>query len=133
MSFDPSRLFTILNNTGLQIKDPPLYQFLKSLITTLSNLNTQTNAISSGGSSVVITNQQILQGLIDGLDGEDGAVIPGPRGLVGDRGLSIQGLDGLDGEDAPIIPGPQGIQGVQGNTGSNGAIGIPGQDGADGE
>lgn len=41
---DISRLLTQLNNTGIQNKDTPLYQFLKSLITTLkSNQDSITN------------------------------------------------------------------------------------------
>lgn len=39
MSFDPSRLYVALLNTGLQTKDNPLYQVIYQLITATSGLS----------------------------------------------------------------------------------------------
>jgi len=72
---------------------------------------------------------------IDGDQGDDGMVIPGPQGPQGVTGnTGAQGVpgvavfvtDGLDGDDGQPIPGPigaTGSQGVQGNTGAQGPAG----------
>lgn len=98
MSFDPSRLQAILLNTGLQISNQPLYQLLRDLINTVAAINTQTtNIISGGGTNVTNILIQMLQGLLEGNDGEDAIIIPGPIGIRGIQG--IPGLNGIDGED----------------------------------
>lgn len=51
MSFNPSRLYSTLLNTGLQTKDNPLYQVLHDLIAAVASVNKQTDTIISGGSS----------------------------------------------------------------------------------
>jgi len=47
MSFDPSRLYQALLNTNLQNRDNPTYQVIRSLISALASLNTQTTSIAS--------------------------------------------------------------------------------------
>jgi len=68
MSFDISRLQTQLNNTGLQNKNTPLYQFLNQLLNNLKNIdNNVTNVINNPTAS--ITNlTQILQSIALGDD-----------------------------------------------------------------
>jgi len=107
MSFDPSRLYSALLNTGLQTKDNPLYQVIYQLITATSKITNELNGVvssrsGSGSSSSVIN--QILFGLTasDGLDGQD-SYIPGPQGSIGPVGSSglpgVSGIDGIDGID----------------------------------
>lgn len=65
---DPARLYQVLNNTGLQNKDTPLYQLLYNLIGQLVKLtSTQATIISGGGSSTTVINNHIQQ-LISGSD-----------------------------------------------------------------
>lgn len=68
--FDISRLQTQLNNTGLQNKDTPLYQFLNQLIGSLRSINTDVSIIASGGggSSSITNLTQILQTIALGDD-----------------------------------------------------------------
>src|ERR1035437_1379231 len=99
MSFDPSRLYVSLLNTGLQQKDNPLYQVIHDLIGAVAVVNKQTNTIISGGGSA-------------GPAGKDG--LPGPPGLS---------LDISDNNDSILIPGLQGFPGIQG------LQGFPGLDG----
>jgi hypothetical protein len=82
MSFDPSRLYTALLNTGLQQKDNALYQVIHDLIGTVSAVNKQTNTIISGGGSV------------------------GPQGLQGLHVIGPPGLDGENGEDSLLNLNP---------------------------
>src|SRR5579859_414045 len=49
---DISRLLVQLNNTGLQNKDTPLYQFLKQLLGTVKNVNDSVTNVSSSSSVV---------------------------------------------------------------------------------
>jgi hypothetical protein len=49
MAVDPARLYQQLLNTGLQNKDNPLYQLLKSLIDSALGVSKQTATIISGG------------------------------------------------------------------------------------
>lgn len=108
MSFDPSRLKSILLGTGLQQKDNRLYQFLNQLIDALSSLNTQTSSINSSSSVTNITN--IIQQLAlseSGEDGMDGIGIIGPQGPKGDPGTGSNGYwsvltDGDFVEENPI-------------------------------
>jgi len=121
MSFQaipPDRLFQVLNNTGLQNKDTPLYQLLFSMIAALQKLNVASGGSGGGGGSSItnITNfiQQILEGSGSGGD-SDGFVIPGPPGANGLNGA--QGPPGFSDDsgggdsDGLMIPGPKGDDG----------------------
>jgi hypothetical protein len=113
---DPSRLYYQLQNTGLQQKDPQLYQLVYNLIGTLLSLDGDVATVISGGGSGTVIQQNIgfppLS--MEDMGFEIPMVIPGPRGndgLNGNRGAS--GDDGLDGESV-IIPGPTGADGANG-------------------
>lgn len=87
-SIPAGRLYQVLNNTGLQNKDNPLYQLLYSLIGQVLNLqNTSSGSSSSsgGGNTVIINNGIPMMGL-DGESGEDG--MPGPPGTNGTNGAT---------------------------------------------
>lgn len=56
MTNDLSRLKSQLLNTGLQVKDNPLFQVIDQLIRTLEGMNKQVNSVVIGGSSAVINN-----------------------------------------------------------------------------
>lgn len=112
----PDRLYQILQNTGLQNKDYPLYQLLFYLIGQVlqqSNSSSGGGGGGGGGSTTVVINT--LLGLVgeDGNDGEDGP--PGISGTIGINGSpGIPGIsyipeDGDDGEDG--MPGPPGAAG----------------------
>lgn len=53
MAFDPTRLFSLLQNTGLAIKDNSLYQVINQIIAALGKLNSGvnnvTNVVQTGG------------------------------------------------------------------------------------
>lgn len=53
MAFDPSRLLVILQNTGLQNKDFPLYQLLSALIQSLQTNTTSINEINSAITNII--------------------------------------------------------------------------------
>lgn len=108
MSVDPARLYSALLNTGLQSKDPPLYQVINQLIGALVAPSTPSGSSNAGGSSTIIENNitDILGGpIFDGIDGLDGIGIPGIQGVpgntgqAGNPGVSILPLDGEPGED----------------------------------
>ncbi len=151
-------LLVLLNQTGLQnrsekhspselkMRDQKLYQFLKRLLDSSEQLNSQVGSISASSNSNVVTNNTtIIQQLLSGGDssGSDdgGIVVPGPQGPQGNTGaagvttilsIPIAGLDGIDGEEGLPIPG------AQGNPGADGSITIisspiQGIDGIDGE
>lgn len=124
--FPQDRLYAQLLNTGLQQKDPALYQVIYFLIGAISGVASSSSGSSGGGSSGGNVNNitQILgsPGLMDSEKGED-SIVPGPAGVRGLNGLSIPGMDGLQGEDAFLIPGPKG------DKGDIGSPGIPGIDG----
>src|SRR5665213_203847 len=119
---DASRLQSILLTSGLQQKDPPLYQVINALISGVSNLQGSSSSGAGGGSSVIINNKTEIKQLNineDGIDGFDG--FPGLQGLAGingiigrDGSIGMPGLDGLDAEES-LIPGPQGIPGLSGD------------------
>lgn len=75
MTNDLSRLKSQLLNTGLQVKDNPLFQVIDQLIRTLEGMNKQVNSVVIGGSSAVINNNGLGQGLTiplftgDGMNG----------------------------------------------------------------
>ena len=49
--FDPARLFTQLQNTGLQNKDTPLFQLINQMIGAMVAINKQQNAEAAAGSA----------------------------------------------------------------------------------
>ena len=102
MSFDPTRLYVLLLNTGLQTKDPPLYQLIHQLIAIISAINNATNTIISGGGggSTNIT-QQIIQSLsgIDIVDSYDEPIVVIP---------SLQNLSSQFSVGDILVGGPSG-------------------------
>lgn len=62
-AIDPTRLYTVLTKTGLQTKDPVLYQLLYNLIGNIVNLRDADAAAGGpgGGGSSTTINQQIVQ------------------------------------------------------------------------
>lgn len=75
---DPTRLYTQLQNTGLQNKDFPLYQLIKTIIDQLVAEQNQINGITTGSTGAT-----------------------GPTGATGAQGPP--GMDGADGEDHYIF------------------------------
>lgn len=67
---DPSRLYTVLIKTGLQTKDPVLYQLLYNLIGNIVNLRAQASSSgsSSGGGDTTINN---IYNIIESLGSEE--------------------------------------------------------------
>jgi hypothetical protein len=86
---NPDRLYQILQNTGLQNKDYPLYQLLFYLIGIINDItnNSSGGGGGGGGSSTTVLINTIL-GLIGdtGQDGDQG--FPGPAGLPGADGAN---------------------------------------------
>ncbi len=147
-AIEPARLYTVLTRTGLQTKDPVLYQLLYNLIGNLVKLRADDTEDAGGGGgtteTTVINNIiQILEG--GGVSGEDGS--PGPPGATGETGqigpvgpagtgsgnTFILGTDVLEAEYYPPIMGNAGASGAAGATGVAGSNGLPGQDGLDGQ
>lgn len=95
MTFDPSRIYTTLQNTQLQQKDNPLYQVIRDLITALVTLNSLIGESGSGSSTAGLTNAQIAARVL--LDSEGGSGIQGSIGSVGPIGIT--GPPGADGEE----------------------------------
>jgi len=134
---DPTRLYALLLNTGLQQKDNALYQVIYQLIGQLLKLTQNANTSSSSSSSIVNQNiiiQQLLDSGSSVLGLDDNISIPGPIGLQGLTGLQGPvGFNGDNGEDGS--PGPPGIRGQDGIAGTSGQSGPPGFgiDGEDGD
>ncbi len=84
IAFDPARLLTQLNKTGLQNEDNTLYQFLKQLIAAVNLININGTSGSGGGGGggggdTIIAN--IIQQISFGDEGGDDSLqIPGPAG-----------------------------------------------------
>ena len=145
MSFDPSRLYTTLQTTGLQNKDNALYQLLYQLIGALAKVTGDvTTVINNGGGSSTVNLTEYKQFLVLGGDGDggggDGLPIPGPKGEdgisnvpgpMGPMGAIIFADKGEDGDIYPPQPGPQGNPGPTGAQGPIGPV-IFGADGSDG-
>ncbi len=126
-TFDANRLYATLRTTGLDSKDPPLYQVIYQLIRAMAG--TQSAVASGSGSSssssnITNINQtlQILGG--DGGDG-DSMSIPGPPGVAGSAGATgpSGGLLAFIYEEPEDIFQYPPIVGSQGNPGSTGAAG----------
>lgn len=88
---NPDRLYQILQNTGLQNKDQPLYQLLFYLIGIINDINNTSSGGGGGGggsSTTVLINTLLGLPGDEGLNGEDG--IPGPAGAAG-----VDGANGM--------------------------------------
>lgn len=92
--FDPTRLIVQLQNTGLAVKDNPLFQLIFQMLRAMATINDEVNGvISGGGSSGGTTNiTQIIQQLsLDSGSGGDSSgsdiSIPGPAGPAGENGM----------------------------------------------
>mgnify|MGYP001562406919 CR=1 FL=1 len=91
--FRQDRLYSALLNTGLQIKDNPLYQVIYQLIGAVNEIaNTLGATGSSGGSGGGTTINNITNifqqlGLDGGADAGDDSLIPGPQGIDGANGM----------------------------------------------
>lgn len=141
IEFDPARLIVQLNNTGLQNRDNPLYQFLYQLIGAVNKINNATissSGSSSGGGGTSIASSIGIPGQ-DGNDGDSGFPVPGPAGINGATGaqgpqgvtlLAEDGADGYDGFNIPN-PGPAGATGAQGPLGVS-ILPMDGENGEDG-
>jgi len=136
MAFDLSRLKSNLLVSGLQQKDPVLYQVINQLIGQIEALGILINNLNLSNNQTlnIIINQ--LAGLgsspsvMDGQEGDIGPQGPqGIQGLIGPQGFVIPGIDGDNGLDGISIPGQQGLQGI---IGLQGPPGIDGEDGRDG-
>lgn len=102
MTFDPTRLYTALLNTGLQSKDNPLYQVIHDLIANLAAVSKQTPVISSSSSGGLSFAQIAARILIDELSAGSGS----GSGLAGATGATgPQGIQGIPGAAGVSIPG----------------------------
>jgi hypothetical protein len=82
--FDPSRLYSTLLNTGLQVKDNALYQVVHDLIAALVTVNKQLNGVISSSSSSVTNINNVIQQLVEVSEfSSDDFQIPGPIGPAG--------------------------------------------------
>ena len=91
MAADPARLYQLLLNTGLQIKDNALHQVIHSMIGSLVDVNKTITIITSGS-------------------GGGGSGTIGPQGIQGIAGLN--GLDSIGDIDEPILITPATIQDI---------------------
>lgn len=134
MDINQDRLLSQLNQSGLQIKDNPLYQVIKQLIAASKQFQNELESISSSSSSTTVITKESsgLPGMI-GMAGKDG--LPGPPGIKG-----VSGSTGATGAKGPTTLGPMGLHGKdglqgfpipgnRGNTGATGPTGITGSKG----
>lgn len=127
------RLKSQLLISGLQQKDPVLFQVINQLIGVQNQILNSLNSLapgSPGGSSTIIINNLGFPGA-DGIDGIDGDSIPGVSGIDGAIGpsgpmgaitLGPMGLDPDSPEEPMMIPGAIGLTGA---TGAIGPMGPP--------
>lgn len=85
---DLSKLQAQLLNTGIQIKDNPLYQVIKQLIASLADINKAGGAAVSSITNIggVTVTSIAIPNLDDGFS-DDGFIIPGPAGADGANGM----------------------------------------------
>jgi hypothetical protein len=131
-SFDSKRLYSALLNTGLQSKDPALYQVIYQLINVMVGAQNSISSLSgsSGDTNVTEINNtyQIITGSKTGGAAQN-RIVPGPQGVKGDTGASGPSLPGPLGiikhyvETYPRYVPFQGNQGNQGTTGAQGPLG----------
>lgn len=97
-----ARLLALLNQIGLQQKDPKFYQYLKSLLDNLGDAEDSIAVIISGGGggSVVnnINNYHQFLDLLNDDSSDDGISIPGPAGANGSTGSA-----GAQGQSGPAL------------------------------
>lgn len=88
---DPSRLYQILNNTGLQNKDNPLYQLLLYLIGQILKLTNSVAALTSGGSSstTTVVNNTTIMNMGDSGDSADATFISVGGGSSSGSGVTL--------------------------------------------
>lgn len=60
MAFDPTRLYSLLQNTGLAIKDNALFQVISQIISALGKINSNVNGVTTiitggGGGNLTAT------------------------------------------------------------------------------
>lgn len=138
--FDPSRLFTQLQNTGLAIKDNPLYQLLYLMIQQLIKLTIGSNAANipgGGGSSSTTIIQQFGSPAFDGQDGQDGLnIVTVSNNNSNNNTNAARIIALLEGDyidesliiiqqsivNPTIITGPPGLMGEDGQDGQNGIL-----------
>ena len=133
-TFDSKRLYSALLNSGLQVKDPALYQVIYQLIGALVGTQNSINSgfVGGGSSSSTVSEITNIFQIISGTRTESSSpnrVVPGPQGAKGDTGAA--------GATGATLPGPLGIikhytemyprytpiVGNQGNPGTTGAQG----------
>ncbi len=109
------------------VKDPRFDQWAAALYKYLRDLQ---SSVQPGGSYA--SSAKFYP--VDGEDGHDGLIVPGPRGLTGPQGAFIAGMDGVDGEPGMPIPGVAGASGATGATGPQGSMGFmfDGEEGPEG-
>ncbi len=61
---DPARLYTALLNTGLQQKDPALYQVIHDLIAQVINLAANQSSVNSSSSTPATVDQSVIMARI---------------------------------------------------------------------
>lgn len=128
-------LLILLNNTGLQKKDQPLYDFLRRLVRGTESINSRLSSVitssssSGGGGSVTnVTNiQQIIQYSEEGGD-DSGGGAPGTQGAKGDTGATgpAGSVSLVMISDDPVPEDPIIVKGDTGLTGPTGAAGAAG-------
>lgn len=116
-----SALLSILNTSGLQQKDQPLYQVIVNLIDTLARIATFVNTISGGsggggGGGGIVNNyttiQQLLMGNNDGYSPISGNCMFPPGGIV--TPASVVTADYVVASDG-VVAGPTPINDGAGN------------------
>lgn len=140
MAIELQRLKSVLNTSGLQQKDPALYQVIVNLLEAVqaiqNNVTTITGGAGGGGS---LANKSYVT-----IENEL-ATLPFSRRVVAGNGISFNNdgqrliissvpqflVETEEGE--PGIIGPPGIQGPAGVAGAAGLIGPPGMDADDSE
>lgn len=131
MSVEPARLYSALLNSGLQQKDPALYQVINQLIGLMISLANQIDTLtansSSGSSSTTNITNNIINQLLDGgeSNNSEDSLIPGPIGLPGkdnSNNLPVFLSNENDNSDIIIVPGPKGDIGPVGLSNNNSPV-----------
>lgn len=142
MAVELQRLKSVLNTSGLQQKDPPLYQVIVNLLDAVQGIQNNVITITGGGGGGgSLANKTYVT-----VDNEL-ATLPFSRRIVAGAGITFNndgqrlivnaslpldsggGGEGGEGEQGP--PGPQGLQGAAGSPGIMGMAGAMGPPGLD--
>lgn len=84
MAFNPDRLYTQLQNTGLAVKDNPLFQLIRELIKAVSSITGSVGTVTIGsGSSGALVNQSYVT------INNDTGILPQSRQLVAGTDISL--------------------------------------------